>query len=672
MNEIDGEPPAVPEPTPFQPGDAIDRYEVRGLLGAGGMGFVLTAFDPELERMVALKLIRPDETSSSRARTRLLREAQALAKLQHPNVVTVYDVGTLGDQIYIAMELVAGRTLGAWLAAEPRSWRAIRDAFLAAGRGLAAAHAAGIVHRDFKPSNVIVSNDRVVVVDFGLALAAAPDVDPGAPPARANSVLELHLTLTGERVGTPRYMAPEQHGGAPVTALADQFSFANALWSALYGAPPFAGATAAEIFEKIKGGPPPVPSGTDVPEPVGRALRKALAAAPDARWPSLGDLLAEIAHDPAARRRRRVVAAAVAAGVISVGAFAFSLGRRATASDPCAAAGPSAASLWDDAARGRTQAAFRRTGRSDADERFARVDSLLRERAAEWGNARRHACEATLVRHEQSPELLDARLSCLGRARGEIAALVEELATSDADALDRATPAAANVANLAACENLSALSDVAAPPADPAAARELETLRRDAAHLDALLLLGKVREGQRAGHELIDRARAIHSLPILATALDRTAWLEIAAGDDAAAIDLGYETARVAAEAHDFRLVAAGMRRVAFALGFDLQRFDAADVAFESAAAAATLAGNPGDILALLYSDRGQVLYQRGDTLMLLPLSQMELALSVRLHGPESYQAAVSLSALARAMQALGPSAGADRLSSTALASAER
>src|SRR5262249_51516802 len=163
----------------------------------GGMGFVLTAFDPELERMVALKLIRPEETSSSRARTRLIREAQALAKLQHPNVVTVYDVGTLADEVFIAMELVSGRTLGAWLAAGPRWWRAIRDVFLAAGRGLAAAHAVGIVHRDFKPSNVIVSSDRVVVVDFGLALAAAaPDAGGAGPPARANSVLELHLTLT--------------------------------------------------------------------------------------------------------------------------------------------------------------------------------------------------------------------------------------------------------------------------------------------------------------------------------------------------------------------------------------------------------------------------------------------------------------------------------------------
>src|SRR5215813_2858314 len=138
MNEIDGD-----LPPPFQPGDAIDRYEVRGLLGAGGMGFVLTAFDPELERMVALKLIRSDGSSSSRARTRLLREAQALAKLQHPTIVTVYDVGTVDDQVFIAMELVSGRTLSAWLSSGQRPWRAIRDTFLAAGRGLAAAHAAG-------------------------------------------------------------------------------------------------------------------------------------------------------------------------------------------------------------------------------------------------------------------------------------------------------------------------------------------------------------------------------------------------------------------------------------------------------------------------------------------------------------------------------------------------
>lgn len=631
---------------------------------------MLTAFDPELERMVALKLIHTDQAPSSRARTRLLREAQALAKLQHPNVVVVHDVGTFNDQIFIAMELVQGPSLSVWLAAGQRSWQVIRDTFLAAGRGLAAAHAVGIVHRDFKPSNVIVSDDRVVVVDFGLALRPGADLADDDASGRETSILDIRLTLTGERVGTPRYMAPEQHTGAPVTALADQFAFANSLWTALYGSPPFTGTTAKQIHESIKEGSPALPSGTDVPTHVGRALQRALAAHPEARWPELGDLLTEIAIDPAARRRRWRLAGAVIAAFIAVDVIAFGLGRRASVSDLCAETGAAVAPLWDDAARARTQEAFRRTGRMDADETFAHVDSLLRQRVSEWMTARRDACEATAVRNELSPELVDARETCLGRARSEIVALVDALEASDATALDRATPAAARVADVGVCTSVTAIADLAPFPKDGSASRKVERLRDDLAHLDVLLLLGKIADGRRAGHELIERARGMRYLPVLAAAMDKTAWFEIAAGNDDAAIELGYETARVAAEIRDYRLVALGMRRVAFAMGFDQQRFDAADVAFESAAAAATLAGNPGDVLVSLYSDRGQALYLRDDYQAALPFSQLEHALSVKHYGPGSLQAAVALSELARAMQALGPTAAADRLAHEALAKA--
>ncbi|HET9623054.1 MAG TPA: serine/threonine-protein kinase, partial [Kofleriaceae bacterium] len=200
--------PETPPTRAVEPGDCLGRYTIRALIGAGGMGRVFAANDSELGRTVALKVIRPERGASSQARARLLREAQALAQVRHPNVVTIHDVGSEAGQVFLAMELVEGVTLADWLGDAPRPWPAIRDVVLAAGRGLAAAHAAGIVHRDFKPHNVIVGGDRVVVVDFGLARAdrePGDEAPAGAPPAG----LGVALTLTGERVGTPHYMAPE-------------------------------------------------------------------------------------------------------------------------------------------------------------------------------------------------------------------------------------------------------------------------------------------------------------------------------------------------------------------------------------------------------------------------------------------------------------------------------
>jgi len=655
------------------PGDRVGRYQIRNLLGAGGMGVVFTAFDPELERTVALKLIRFEGRSpSSRARTRLLREAQALAKLQHPNVVTIYDVGTDGDQVFIAMELISGQTLGGWLDAAPRSWRAIRDIFLDAGRGLAAAHAVGIVHRDFKPSNVIVGADRVVVVDFGLALARGQDVSTEEESYRSGpSLLELHLTLTGERVGTPRYMAPEQHLGTAVTPLADQFAFANALWSALYGSPPFAGETREDREKEIAQGPATPPPESKVPDRVRDALRRALALEPSKRWPTLPELLAELTHDPEAARRRFLVRAATLAAVLGVSAAAFSLGRTAAAPQPCTGAESLVAPLWDDAARAKTHAAFRATGRPYADQTFARVDASLNRRLADWTRAHRDACEATEVRHEQSPELLDARMACLGRARGEIAALVPLLSEADADMLDRAAAAAGTVGDVGACAELVTLREIAPPPREPAAARAVEEVRAEVARLRALKLLGKVKEGRDAGHLAVAHARATGYAPVIAAALDSLQWFEVTLGNDDAALEVAYQTARVAAEARDDATIASALTAVAFVLGYEKQHFEAADVAYQSALTAAARAANPGPLLEHLYGDRESVLYQRGDYPTTLALSQVVYALSVRLHGADSYQAAISLSELADATRQVGDPTAADRMFRRALAVAE-
>jgi len=307
-------------------GDTIGRYVVLARQGAGGMGVVWSAYDPQLDRKVALKLLRAGTgLESSEGRARLVREAQAIAQLSHPNVVAVYDVGTAeSGAVYIAMEFVEGETLTAWLARWERPWREIRDVFVQAGRGLAAAHAVGLLHRDFKPDNVLVGTEgRVRVTDFGLArsLITAGADDEAATPTPALASLRVTLTATGTVLGTPRYMAPEQIRGAGTDARSDQFSFCVAMYEALYGRHPLPGDTAADMVEHGARALPP-PDGP-VPAFIGRALARGLDAEPTRRFPSMQSLLHELTPRPV-RTRERWLAAGLG-GLLLVGAAGATL-----------------------------------------------------------------------------------------------------------------------------------------------------------------------------------------------------------------------------------------------------------------------------------------------------------------------------------------------------------
>src|SRR6266542_1175444 len=240
-------------PEPPAPGEPPGRYEVLEPIGAGGMGVVYAARDHQLRRTVALKMLQPGgagETSQARMRERLLREARAMARLSHPNVLAVYDDGELDGQVFLAMELVEGRTLTAWLGEERRSWREVLDVFLDAARGLAAAHAAGLIHRDFKPDNVLVGADgRVRVMDFGLASALALGPADLAEGGHSKPALSVTVTALG---GSPAYMAPEQLRGEAVDARADVFGFCVALHEALHGERPFRGDSLEELEGAIR------------------------------------------------------------------------------------------------------------------------------------------------------------------------------------------------------------------------------------------------------------------------------------------------------------------------------------------------------------------------------------------------------------------------------------
>src|SRR6218665_1994848 len=324
--------PLGPGGTPG-PGARVGRYVLLRRVGEGGMGVVFAAYDPDLDREVALKLLKPGAVTDAEARGRLVREAQALARLSHPNVVIVHDVGQDDDTVFLAMELVRGRTLRHWLAEAPRPWREVLSRFLQAGQGLAAAHAVGLVHRDFKPDNVLLGDDgQVRVTDFRLARAGPSLLSPPEPWER-EAPAPGGDTLAGVRQGTPAYMSPEQWRGLRADARSDQFSFCVALYEALFGQRPFAGGTTGERVRALREGrvtPPPrgsrVPRGACVPGAVPIAVRRVLAVEPASRHPSLDALLARLESGSRARRWRWVAALATGGGGSAGAGFGLARG----------------------------------------------------------------------------------------------------------------------------------------------------------------------------------------------------------------------------------------------------------------------------------------------------------------------------------------------------------
>ena len=318
---MDVDPSAVTAASPgsgestAQSNETVGKYRLDRMLGSGGMGVVWAAFDPDLERAVALKLLRA-ESAEQTMRTRLLREARAMARLRHPNVVTVFDVGTDKGRDYIAMELVEGGTLDDWLQTKP-SREAIVDALLAAGRGLAAAHTAGLVHRDFKPHNVLRAADgHIYVTDFGLARGQIED-GPEIVTSRSDNVLDSHLTQTGVLIGTPAYMAPEQFTGAIPDPKSDQFAFCVTAWQALTGARPFRGSSVEELAASARAGTTQLTA--DLPAPLRSVLERGLSASPSDRWPDMPALLEALSHALHARPKRRWVLPALAGAALIAG-----------------------------------------------------------------------------------------------------------------------------------------------------------------------------------------------------------------------------------------------------------------------------------------------------------------------------------------------------------------
>lgn len=554
--------------TAIERADVVGRFVVLERIGEGAMGVVYAAYDPELDRKVALKLLHGGGDAKGRAR--LTREAQALARLTHPNVVVVYDVGVHRDEVYVAMELVEGRSLRAWLAVD-RPTEDVLRVFLAAGEGLAAAHDADLVHRDFKPENVLVDERGAPkVVDFGLARGDGEPV--GAVPEGA--LLSASLTRTGALLGTPAYMPPEQLAGEPADARADQFAFCVAMWEALEGARPFEGQSVAALREAIEAGP----KASRMDRRVAAALRRGLSPKPADRFDDMAALLDELRPQPT---RYAWILGAVA--LVVAGAATGLWGMSRTANDPCAS----------------SRAALRWTAGEDPNAAEAALGAWV----ARWTGARVDACEATHVRHEQSAERLDRRMSCLDRQRGAFEAVLEVVAEDDLRAID----AVESLPDPLAC---AAPASVDPPPAGDA--EQVAALRVSIDRARVALATAQHEVALEQAARLVDEATALAYMPALAEAeqLEAAALRALARFDEA---DERAERAVLdASRAGDDRATAeAWLERVRVA--GSRGRYDVAATWTRHAEAAIARAGDPQDLQRELLHVRGLVRTHLGE-----------------------------------------------------------
>jgi tetratricopeptide (TPR) repeat protein len=505
-------------------GEVVGRYVVIDRVGAGGMGVVYAAYDPELDRRVALKLLLAESGPGSNSENsdgprRLLREAQAMAKIVHPNVITVYDTGTHDGSVFVAMEFVEGQSLGRWIESE-RDWKRVVDVFIDAGNGLAAAHAAGLVHRDFKPDNVMLGDDgRVRVMDFGLARKVEIEDGDALPAAEdlvtmsSSQALDA-MTRTGALLGTPAYMAPEQYAGGTVSEASDQFAFCVALWESVYRQRPFRGETLAALaFQVSQGEIQPPPADAKAPKALRRILERGLSQRASDRWPSMQALVHEL---EVSRRPRRwpVLAVAGAAALAIVAYVAGGTG----GPDVCRGAEEQLAGVWDEARASEVERGFSATGLEYAAETNERIRPVLDDLAAKWTAGWKDACEAANVRLEQSPAMLDARMVCLDESRSMLKSTVALLTDADEDVARNAWRMVAAIPDPARCSDLEYVQAAVKPPSDPALAERVAGERERLAEVKALQKAGKYEESVALARETLTAARELGYDPLVARA----------------------------------------------------------------------------------------------------------------------------------------------------------
>ena len=641
----DDDPPApsAPEPDKLRRGDAIGRFVMLELLGVGGMGEVYLCYDPELDRRVAVKLLRPLRSGRvDEARARLLREARSIARLSHPNVVTVHDVAVWQGRVFLAMEYVPGPTLNAWARQHAGDHDTIVAVYRQAGEGLAAAHRAGLIHRDFKPDNVLVATEagllRPRVLDFGIARAAAGDDEPPDESAvladTARGDPNLHLTTTGMLLGTPAYMAPEQLLAQRVDPRTDQFSFCVALWEALFGQRPFAGdslsALASNVLQNRLRPPPP---GARVPERITAALRRGLSLEPGDRFADMPALLAALAP-AAAHKPRRLSLALAGLAVLSAAGAGYGLQARGDPVAACTGDTSLLAGAWDEPLRSAGAAAFTAQNQPAS---WAQVLRLADDWQQRWLAARTRACADTLLHHRQSQTALELRLACLERQTRELAARAELWADADADITRRAVESASNLPRPESCDHPSTRDTTPPPPAAEAVRAALARVRAltAAGKYEAAVALARAQQPTELAHPATEAELQL----TLGRALDN-------AGQPQPARVALHAATRLALQAGDDELALAASTQLAAVIGIVLSHYDEGEGWLQVAEGLAARLPASREHVTLartacnLLNDRAQLDAAR-------PHCERALQLAETLEGPGSLAAAGGLLGLA-------------------------
>jgi tetratricopeptide (TPR) repeat protein len=626
------------------PGSRVDRYQILGAVGRGGMGEVYAAYHPDLDRRIALKVVSELGADAPERRARLLREARAIARFSHPNVVAVYDAGTVGDRVYIVMEFVEGETVDRWLRSRPRSWREILEVFISASRGLAAAHAAGIVHRDFKPQNVMIGRDGSVrVMDFGLARLTGELIEPGTAEAAYDSRFQISptVTKTGALVGTLAYMAPEQFRGEKVDARADQFSFGVALYEALYGSRPAVAHTTGTSGEKSPG----LARGANGPGWVRAVVSRCFAENRDERFASMNDLIAALARGQA-RPRRRVVGASVVIASLLVGLGGWRVARGARVN--CAVPFERLATAWsghDDARRQSIHHAFSASGRASAETSWQRASKLLDDYIGQWSAMYVDTCEATHVRGEQSPEVLDLRMTCLNDGVDQVRALTNVFASADSSAVAHAVAATQDLTHIQRCADVTSLRSAVPLPRDQRTLDAVRELRGSLREAEALRDVGNFQAARSQALALRSRVAATGYRPLEAQLLE---LVGCASGFDDPNAEGVLHQALFAAEAgHDDATAARAAADLIILAGAQHRRFPDAEMWLRFTESILDRLG-PGfeRTRAWAWHDFAEVLIHRGDLQRAENFAWQAVALKEQVLGKEHPDVAISLGLL--------------------------
>jgi tetratricopeptide (TPR) repeat protein/predicted Ser/Thr protein kinase len=582
-------------------GTAIDRYLVLYRIGRGGMATVYAAYDPELDRKIALKVLH------GKSPARLRSEARTLAQLAHPNIVTIYDVGEHDGFLFLAMELVDGLTLREWAAG--KTWRELAPVFVGMARALAAAHAKGVVHRDVKPENVLVDRGGVVRVgDFGLATAEPAD----------------------GIAGTPAYMAPEQRAGEAVPA-SDQYGLCVTLYEALAGKRP-EGAEA-----------PP-----NAPRAITEAVKRGLADKPEQRFASMALLADALASDPS-RRKKQLAAGVVLLSI--VGGSAFAMTRRASAKPQCDLAASAATAKWRDVRDGvhKTFVASKHVG---AEPVFAAVDQAMTRYLADWGAMSTESCKRTRVRGDQSDALLDLRTRCLDQRLASATALIDVFGKATSPVVDGAVTAVAGLPSIAGCADVEALTAVA--PVEKSKRAAVDALQGKLAKAAALQLTGQYAPATEIVKPAVKDATALDYAPVLAQAK----WLEgdllYRAGDYPASVAALGEATQHAARGRDDRTATKALTLMAGVVGYAQGKLDEGMALALAADAWSARAGRVPEDEAELADIRGLLYDAKGEPLKSEPFYKHALALREQLYGKDHLMVALSLNNLAGVPQTLG------------------